>query len=354
MPKTGVGLDIGTSSVKIVELVSQGKGNIMVNRFGIVPLPEGALNGGIVKDYGNVASTIKEVIRQTKINSRRVTVAIAGQTVIVRQIKIPLMTEGEAATAVKFEAERYIPFPSDEVTLDFQVIQRNEAGGEMEVMLVCAHNEVINSHLETIKMVGLSPQAMDIQPFALMRTMGMETHPIEESVALLDIGAGTSDLTIIKNGVPKFTRIIPLAGTRFTQIVAKTLNVDYNEAEKTKVNYSDALYDFQTSSRESTAYQVNFAISEVLKELSMELRRSFDYYQLQNRNEEINKLIISGGGSKIANLAEYLTNQLNVKVQGNVLPEQFNCPPKLRAEFEENSSRLAVAYGLAFRQVVPA
>ncbi len=354
MPKTGVGLDVGTSSVKIVELVSNGKNNVVVNQFGIVPLPEGSLNGGIVRNYENVAAAIKEAFRKTKINSRRVVVAIAGQTVIVRQIKVPQMSDAEVATAIKWEAERYIPFPAEEVTMDFHVIDRNPAEGEMEVMLVCAHNEVINSHLESLKQVGLAPQAMDIQPFALMRTLGMETSPTNNSIALLDIGAGTSDLLIVKKGISRFTRIIPLAGVRFTQIVSKVMNSDFNEAEAAKVNYSDALYDFQQGSRDSVPYQVNFAIAEGLKELTMELRRSFDYYQLQNRSEEINQLIISGGGSKIGNLAAYLTNQLNVKTVANILPEQFNCPAKLRQDFEDNSPKLAVAYGLALREVIPA
>ena len=354
MAKGGVGLDIGTSAVKVVELQAQRKDQITVSQFGMVDLPEGALGGGIVKDYAGVAAAIQEVIRQTRIKARRVVVAIAGQTVIVRQMRIPLMTDAEAATAIKWEAERYIPFPSNEVTLDFSIIRRDLNAGEMEVMLVCAHNDIINSHLETLKQVGLAPQAMDIQPFALMRTLGMETSPRAESIALLDIGAGTSDLIIIKESVPRFTRIIPLAGAKFTQIISKMLSLDYLAAERAKVEYSDALFDFEQTARESVPYQVNFAIAEGLKELVMELRRSFDYYQLQNRNEEIAKLYISGGGSKIANLASYLEEQLNMTVENSFLPEGFHCSEKNCAVLEADFPKYAVAYGLALREVIPA
>jgi type IV pilus assembly protein PilM len=354
LPKVGVGLDIGTSAVKIVELQTQGKDQIAVSQYGMVELPDGSLGSGIVKDFDGVAAAIKEAFRAAKINARRVVVAIAGQTVIVRQMRIPLMSDAEAATAIKWEAERYIPFPSDEVTLDFSIIKRDLNLGEMEVMLVCAHNDIIHSHLETLKQVGVAPQAMDIQPFALMRTLGMEAAPNSESIALLDIGAGTSDLIIVKESVPRFTRIIPLAGAKFTQIISKMLSLDFPAAERAKIEFNDALFDFERAERETVSYQINFAIAEGLKELVMELRRSFDYYQLQNRNEEISRLIISGGGSKITNLATYLSGQLNIPVEKSILPAGFHCPERIRAAFEADFPKYAVAYGLALREVIPA
>ena len=153
--------------------------------------------------------------------------AIAGQAVIVRHIKMPLLSDTELASAIKWEAESYLPFPINEVTLDYQLIQRDEQLNEMQVMIVCAHNDIIYNHLEVLKEVNFTPLAMDIQPFSLIRTFGFESGPSNGSIALLDIGAGTSDLTIVKDEVPRFTRIIPIAGTRFTQMIMNNFNLEF-------------------------------------------------------------------------------------------------------------------------------
>lgn len=353
MPKIGVGLDIGTSSVKIVELKQINKEMIGVNQWGQVPLPEGALTGGVINDHHTVSQALREVFHQSRISLHRAVIAIAGQAVIVRHIKMPIMSDEELANAIRWEAERYIPFPVDEVSLDFEVIQRDLDQGELEVMLVCAHNNIVDSHLEVLKEVGVTPIALDIQPFALMRTFGIGATQSQASVALLDIGAGTSDLTIVKEGVPRFTRIIPVAGTKFTQTVAKNLGVEFDAAEQAKITMSDALFDLRAAAPDSPEFKVNLAMSEGLQELTMELRRSFDYYQLQQRNENVSRLVVSGGGSKIRNLAAYINNQMSIEVDPGLSRDNFSCNEKRREEFGQKFPMLTVAIGLALREVIP-
>lgn len=344
----GLGLDIGTSSIKLVEL-ERGK-TATVTRFARIPIAPGSLNDGVVVKSDDIGQAIRDLLQVAKVKHKQAAVAIAGQAVIVRHIKMPLMTQDELNNAIRWEAERYIPFPIDEVNMDCQIIETNTENNEMEVMLVCAHNDIIYSHLQVLKEAGIQPVSMDIQPFALMRSMGLENSDSEDNLALLDIGAGTADLTVIKKGIHRFTRIIPIAGSQMTTSIGNYLNLEFDEAEKLKIAYGDAQYDVNISENEIRS-KVNYALQNCLKELALELRRSFDYYKMQQRNETIKELIISGGGSMIGNLVPFLREELEMVVKSAYYDETVECPEKLQIEFEELFPILTVALGLALREV---
>lgn len=346
---TAVGLDIGTSSIKLVE-VERHKA-IKVTRFATIPLPGGALKDGMVTDGPQVGEKIKELFQLAKGRSKRAVVAIAGQTVIVRHIKMPCLTREELANAIRWEAERYIPFSIDEVSLDFQVIEEDAQSNEMEVMLVCAHQDLIQSHLRALDAAGVQPLAMEIQPFALMRGLGLAGADPEGNVALLDIGAGTSDLTIVRNAIPRFTRVIPVAGESMTHQLASQLNLEVAAAERAKIEFGDALFDFGQADAAEFETRVNDALQASLKELASEVRRSLDYYRLQQRGEEVKVLIISGGGSKLKNLKLFLRQELDMIVTNGSYQGEFDCPEKLRPELEAMFPMLTVALGLALREV---
>ena len=349
MAKVGVGLDIGTGGVKAVRV--SGTKSLQVNRFAAVTYDEGVLAGGAVVDRETVSAAVKKVLRVAKIGQKKVVAAIAGQAVVVRHIKMPLMDEGELAGAVRWEAERYIPFPVEEVVLDYEITSRNRDAGEMEILLVCAHNDIIHSHLDVLREAGLQPLAVDIQPFAMMRGMGIEHRRPEGNVAMLDIGAGSSDLVIAGDGIPSFTRILPVAGNRLTELVAKHTKLEKVEAEEAKIAHNDLLIEPDQSAGENREDQVNMALKEGLKDLALELRRSFDYYQLQHKGEVISELILSGGGSMIKNLPSFLEKELEVKVSRGVFDERLRCPQSLLEEFKEYLPVFTVALGLALREV---
>ncbi len=349
MAKVGVGLDIGAGGVKAV-LVSGNK-TFQVNRFAAVPLDEGALDAGVVVDRQAVVEAVREVFRIGRIKQKRVVVAIAGQAVVVRHIKMPLMEDEEAANAIRWEAERYIPYPVDEVTLDYEIIGRNPDEGEMEVLLACAHNDIISSHLDVLWEAGLQPLAVDVQPFAMMRGLGIEYSRPAESVAMLDIGAGGSDLVIAKAGIPYFTRILPVGGNRLTELVAKYTGLEKDEAKTVKETIGDALVEPGQFSPESREFQVNMGLREGLKDLALELRRSFDYYQLQHKGENVSELLLSGGTALLKNLPAFLTKELEIKVRIGVYDERLRCPQALLERFSAQSPVYTVALGLAMREV---
>lgn len=350
MARVGVGLDIGANSIKVVELLGGLKPRL--SRFGKVALPEGALNAGEIKDREQVGKAIKELFAKTKIRSKRVVIAIAGQAAIIRHIKLPLMEDNEVANAIHWEAERYIPFPVDEVTLDYKVIKRYADQNEMDVLMVCARNDIIYSHIETLRDIGLQTQVVDIQTFSLMRAAGLEKANSEGAVALLDIGFETSDLMILKDGIPLFTRVIPLAGNRFTKTIAANLGITSEEAEEIKINKIDALSQSESLSQSLEA-KANFAMQEGLKELSLEIRRSFDYFHMQERNEEVNRLIINGGGALLPNIGTFLNRELGIPVIDSAISNGISVPKKLRLKLEVELPLYSVALGLAMREVIP-
>ena len=357
MARRGVGLDIGTSAVKIVEIEGTPQ-SVRVTRLGSMPLPEGALNAGVITNISEVSGAIAALLRKTKISSKKVLVAIAGQAVIVRNIKMPIMSKEELDSAIRWEAEKYLPFPNEEIVLDYQLVNRDEEHNELEILLVCAHNSIINSHLETLKEVGLQPIAIDIQPFALMRATGLENttnSSNRNNIALLDIGAGTTDLTIVKNGVPRFTRIIPSAGQALTESISRNMQISFAEAEQMKITYSDALFDDSAlESSDGPEAKVNFAAQEILRELVLEVRRSFDYYQLQQRREEISQLIVAGGGATMKNLFPFFNQELGITVTAGRAVQDFSVK---RSRDSDTSNEILpmfmVAYGLALREVIP-
>lgn len=342
---SAIGLDIGSSSVKIVELRRDGRG-VHVQRFGIEPIPFGSLEGGAIRNPSLMAENIRQILTTYKIKNKDVVIAVAGQTVIVRHVKFPLMEANELREALKWEAERYIPYPVDDAALDFEIISRDVATSEMEVMLVAAQKKLIETHIEAVKGSGLQPTAIDVQPFALLRALGLLKNEEKKTLVIIDLGAGTTDLLIYKDGSPRFTRIIPIAGNRLTQAVADAFSCSLEEAEKLKQTYADAL----SVNAEGDQKKVNDAIMSVLEEMVMEIRRSIDYYRLQQREAEIDQIIIAGGGARLTNCEDYLTRELGIRVKKGD-PLSLVDSRDISEALTEAAPILAVSLGLGLREV---
>ena len=346
MPKNAaVGLDIGTSSIKVVELQRRGNA-IQLEHFGIQPIPYGLLEGGAIQSPPVIADNIRALLAQARLKVKRAVIAVAGQTIVVRHAKFPIMDKEELANAIRYEADRYIPFPLDEACLDFAIVSSDETNNEMEVMLVAAQRKLIESHIVSLNTAGIQPLAIDVQPFALIRALGLLANQIPGVTAILDIGAGTSDLLIYKGGSPRFTRIIPIAGTRITQAIANAYGCSFDEAERLKIAYSDAL----GKRTEPDAVKVYKAMRDTLDELVLEVRRSIDYYRLQQRNEEVTQVIIAGGGAKMLNIEELFSRELGIRVsKGNSL--YLLNSANITDEIIDLAPILSVSIGLALREV---
>jgi len=228
--RSTVGLDIGTSGVRAAE-VSFGKGPATLERFGQVSLPAGAVRGGEVVDSDPVAVAIKQLWAQAKFSSKKVVVGVANQKVVVRQVDLPWLPTGELRASLSFQAQEYIPMPVEQAILDFHPLEEfeNESGGRMlRVLLVAAAREMVNGALEAVTKAGLRPVMVDLNPFAVLRSLATQDDlglAGVDAEALVDIGASVTNIVIHQGGVPRFVRILLMGGADVTEAVAERMGV---------------------------------------------------------------------------------------------------------------------------------
>jgi type IV pilus assembly protein PilM len=343
--KTTVGLDIGSHSVKVVELDRSGKA-MKLSRFAVVELAPGTVVDGEVVNRDHLVSAIGDAFTKAGIKPKSVNSAVSGRSVIVRRIPMEKMTEAQARQAIHWEAEQHIPFRVDEVSIDFKIINEEAAPGQMEVLLVAAKKDVIHLHRGLIQGAGLRTASVDLEQFALLRAYQHAYSPSEEEcVTILNIGADNTNLVIAKNGIPSFNRDLAIGGTRFVEAVQRFLGFDYDTAEGVlRGNLPEGV----------SAEDVKNAVSSVIQELSTSVRRSFISFQASGESTRIDKMYISGGCSLMPELASILSEQHGLPVERFSPFRSVQIEPGLVSEEEQPGldALLAVATGLALRGFV--
>ena len=344
--KTTVGLDIGSHSVKVVELTRAGKA-MKLSRYAVVELAPRTVVDGEVVNRDHLVSTIGDAITKAGIKPRAVNSAVSGRSVIVRRIPMEKMTEAQARQAIHWEAEQHISFRVDEVSIDFKIINEEAGPGQMEVLLVAAKKEVIHLHRGIIQGAGLRTASVDLEQFALLRAYQFAYNPSEEEcVTILNIGADNTNLVIAKNGIPSFNRDLAIGGTRFVEAVQRFLGFDYETAEGVlRGNLPEGV----------SADDVKNAVSSVIQELSTSVRRSFISFQASGESTRIDKMYISGGCSLMPDLASILSEQHGLPVERFSPFRNIQVEAGLVSEEEQPSldALLSVATGLALRGFVP-
>lgn len=340
-----IGLDIGSSSIKLVEL-TEGKNGYKLKNLALLPLPPEAIVDGALMDSVTIVDTIKELISTTKTKTKNVVTSLSGHSVIVKKITLPFMTEAELEESIQWEAERYIPFDINDVNIDFQIF----AGGSenpdlMDVILVAAKKDIINDYVSVLVEAGLNPVIIDIDAFALENMMAIN-YEIEkdEIIAIANVGASVTNINIIKNNVSAFTRDIFKGGNLITEELQRQLHIDYDEAEKIKIGSKIDV------SSQPIAQKV---LQNASESLAIEIGNTLEFYQSTTTYEKINKLYLSGGGAKIKDFDIILQQQIDIPV------EIIN--PFKKIEFNEKSFDIeylreigpimAVGVGLALRKV---
>ncbi|MDI6637542.1 MAG: type IV pilus assembly protein PilM [Bacillota bacterium] len=361
--KRAVGLDIGTTLIKVVE-ITKTKGVVEIARAGVHPTPEGTVADGSVLDPPKVAAAVKEAVRAGGIRSNEVYAAIAGDDVVVRHALFPRMPREELAQAVKWDAGAYIPYPAKDASIDFQIIG-SPAGSpdKIEVMIVAAPKKLVQSHVETMQLAGLYPLALDIQPITLDRVF--RDGNAETSGFYADIGGGTTDLAYSEDGVLRFTRIVPIGGNDFTTAAAEATGRGVGWAEtakrRSRVPVPSSTAVAGGTSVDNAASEdgaVEHALATVAARLALELRRSLDYCNAQvvtrrGVDAPIASVILTGGGSRLAGLAEFLENSIGVRVShGDPLKNvSLAKGSRLADVLAAHGPSLSVAIGLALRGV---
>jgi type IV pilus assembly protein PilM len=282
-----VGLDIGTTAVRAAE-VSVRRGQVVLERVGQAGLPDGAVVDGEVIDPAAVAIAIKDLWRRTRISSRRVIIGVANQRVVVRLVDLPWMQPAELRSSLAFQAGDYLPIPVDQTELDYAVIGEHEAAGGqrlLRVLLVAAQKEMLAGHLEAVRAAGLRPAGDDLNPIALLRSLGPVAGFEEGAEALVDVGARVTNLVVHDNGVLRFVRILLMGGEDVTSTLARVMELDRDAAERAKLAAS-AGDDVDPEAADLVAQRLEVFVEEV--------RGSLDFYRSQQDSTPLARVVVSG------------------------------------------------------------
>jgi type IV pilus assembly protein PilM len=339
-----VGLDIGASSVKAVQL-KKGHGTMELVKLGIAPLHPETIVDGVIMDSGTVISAIQQIFTENQIKTKDVAVAVSGHSVIVKKIQVQKMRPEELDEAIPFEAEQYVPYAIEDVNLDYQVLESdNPEATEMDVLLVAVKKDIINDYLSIISTAGLKAVVVDVDAFALENAFELAYDlDREQVVGLVNLGAAVMNINILQGGLSEFTRDSPLGGNRYTESIQKMLGLSYEQAEALKLGG-------EVEGRGVADAQP--AIEMVNAEVAGEIRRSFDFFRSSSHSETIHRVILSGGSARLPGLVEYLSENLEIPVEvANPLRKIKADKKKFDPEYlEAISPQLAVSVGLALRR----
>jgi type IV pilus assembly protein PilM len=341
--KSLVGLDIGSSAVKAVELRAAGRG-YRIATYGSEPLPPDSIVDGAIIDGAAVADAIRRLFDGRGIRTKDVAASLSGNAVIVKKITLPTMTEAELAESIYWEAEQYIPFDIQDVNLDYQVLDGAEAGkGTMDVLLVAAKKEKIADYTGVIAQAGRTAVIVDVDAFALQNAYEVN-YAIEPAavVVLLNAGASATNINILSGEQSVFTRDVSIGGNAYTEALQRELSLPFEVADQLK--------------RGETVDGVSFeearpVLRAVTENVMLEIQKTFDFFKATASSDRIDRLVVSGGASRAEGFMEILAERFGAPV------EAFD--PFRRVAFDarkvagnpaEIAATAAVAVGLALRR----
>jgi type IV pilus assembly protein PilM len=344
--KSVAGLDIGSSSIKMVEL--DGKlNNLNLVSLGYENLPADTIIDGQIMELNVVSDVIQSVCMNHQVNATNVVTGVSGHSVILKNIVLPPMSKEELEESIDWHAEEHIPYDLADVSLDYQITA--ESPESTNVLIAACKKERIDNIKQAIQLAGKSPVVIDVDTFALQNCYEVNYNPTDDDVVtLLNIGAATMNVNIVKGTRSLFTRDITVGGSQFTDVLQRSLGLNFQQAEAVKRGVMDAVDGLEEKSIEPL-------MNNVTEIVAMEIQKTFDFYRATTEDNDtvVQKILISGGGSKLVGLAEELSERLELPVE--VLNPFRNIkvdPKKFDPDYlNEIVPEMAVAVGLAVRGV---
>jgi type IV pilus assembly protein PilM len=307
--KVAVGLDIGSSAIKVVELKPSGKA-YRVAAFASEPLPRDAIVDGAIIDAGVVADAVRRVFDAAGIKTREVAASLSGNAVIVKKITLPVMTEAELGESIYWEAEQYIPFDIQDVNLDYQIMDPGtgpDSRGTMDVLLVAAKKEKIADYTGAIAQAGRTPVVVDVDAFALQNAYEVNYGADPNAViVLVNAGASAININIVRGEFSLFTRDISIGGNTYTEAIQKELNLPFAGAEELKKG---------TSADGATFEEARPVLHAVNENVLLEIQKTFDFFKATAASERIDKIVVSGGSSRVEGFREMLAERFGAPVE---------------------------------------
>ncbi|MCM2321642.1 MAG: pilus assembly protein PilM [Oligoflexia bacterium] len=336
---TAVGLSIGSSSIKLVELKKAGKSWKLLH-FGIVQLPENVIVNREIVNQIAVVESIKTLVGQIRLNSKAVCTALSGTALIIKRMSVEAPNPRELQDQVFWEAEQYLPFDVSEVVMDFHTISKTR-DGKTDVILVAVKRGVLDSYMSSVEDAGLSPKVVDSDFFALQNVFEAN-YPVNpsEAVALIDIGAAASKMVVVHTGVPVFTKDTALGGRNLTSEIQRNLNLTYADAETLKMGGSGPL-----------PQEVSDLMQIAADNFATEIKRSLDFYSASSSGAPVSSILLGGGSARIPNLSRTVEDVTGLPTQ---IINPFNAISYDPAVFTQDylnaiAPLAAVPIGLALR-----
>jgi len=300
-----VGIDIGSHSIKVCQVIQSGD-EFKLLSLGSSKLPEGAVEDGILQEPEEVANIITTLFKNLKLKEKRVAISISGYSVIVKKINLSVMEEEELEEYIQTEVGQYIPFDIEDVFLDYQDLHTNtEDYDRTDVMLVAAKKEVVEGYLSMLQSVGLKVVIVDIGGFALENIYDAN-YSLDENVVLVDIGATKMSINIVAQGISVLARDVVVGSRQLTDQIQNRFGVTIEEAEGLKIGYEPV---------EEKQKDLDEIYSNTCTQWALELKKAIDLFYTNNPDMALNKIILSGGGSRIAGLDQFFAEEIGLDAE---------------------------------------
>src|SRR6266705_3112008 len=338
--KALVGLDIGSSSIKAVELKSTKQGYELVS-FGLEALSQDTVVDGAIMDAPLVAGAISNIFETQKVKTKNVATAVSGHSVIVKRVTLPMMSEEELYDRIQSEASQHIPFDIADVNLDHQLLESVDA--QLDVLLVAVKKDKILNHTNVLAQSGKNSTVVDIDAFALQNSYEVNYDPDPgQTIALLNIGASVMNINIVRGGIPLFTRDVSVGGNQYTDALQKELDLSYEDAERLKKG------DSLPSVTDEQKQQILRSVSDIL---TLEIQKTFDFFRATASGENIQRIVVAGGTARVPGLVDLLREEFAMPVEElNPFRKVLIDPGKHSDDqIREMAPRLVIAVGLALR-----
>lgn len=301
-----VGLDIGSRSIKAGEIF-EGKRGPTLKKFGMIDIPPGTIEDGVINDPEAVSDAIRQLFKTYNIKEQNVAVSIGGYSVIVKKINVQNMPEEQLQETIQFEAEQYIPFDISDVNLDFQILGESEHNpNQMSVFLVAAKKEMVNDYINLVNLAGLNPCIIDVEAFALQNIFEMNYNGQEENIALIDIGASKTSLNILRGKNSVFMRDVALGCLQINQKIVSLVGCSLEEAEQLKQGEQQD---------KISPDDLKNILSTVVSDWCTEIRRALDFFYSTYPEDQIARILLSGGGANIREFRQLLGAETSAHVE---------------------------------------
>ncbi len=333
------GIDIGSHSIKLVEL-KKGRKDFKVKKIGIKQINKDIIIDGAIMDSVALSEALRELIDTVKPSVKNIALSVSGQSVIVKKISVPIVTEEEFANSIQWESEQYLPFNIQDLYLDFKILGATEnIQGQMDVLLAAAKKDLVNDYLIVLRELGIEPVVVDIDVFTIQNMFEINYPSFTNKTNLIcNIGASFTNINIVKAGASLFTRSVNVAGNRITESLQKNLNISFEEAEEVKIGVKKDI-DLQS---------VEEILSDEINVLSGEIQKTIDFFYNSNPNDIIENVFLFGGTSKLKGLPEKIKEKSGINT---IIGNPFTLVPLDKKVEDIPYHHFGVAVGLAMRRL---